>query len=256
MKDFKIFIIFWIAIIGWQNESFSQVVTKLDTITETTNDPFNQICYIETYRDRIFLRNRTYKSTGFLIAPNVILTAGHNLYSNKLSKVTNIKIVLGRYKENAAFDVIEIKGEFICQNTIIVHPNFKWNRINFDFGIVIIPDSVLENIANWPSTVSFKLDKKYELKIGDTLNVAGFPANNGYDGSLMTNESQICNNIIENKISHKFNTQTGNSGSPIWVNVNDERLIVGIHTYANSGTLLDKKHIELIQKWIEQKTIR
>ena len=256
MKQIKRYILISIVLFSFKNQALSQIVAKLDTITETSTEPYNQVCFIETYRVRKFSKNGTFKSTGFFIAPNVILTAGHNLYSNRLTKVTNIKIIPGRYKENSAFDIIELKGELTCQNSIIVHPSFKWNKVNYDFGIIIIPDSLILKTAKWPKSTSFKLDSGVELKIGDTLNVSGFPANNGYDGSLMTYESQICYNVFENKISHRFKTETGNSGSPIWIIKNEESFIVGVHTYANAGTLIDKKYIELIQNWIEQKTIR
>lgn len=256
MKHIKKYILVVIVLFSFNNQVLSQNITKLDTITETSIEPFNQICFIETFRVRKFSKNRTFKSTGFFIAPNVILTAGHNLYSNNLTKVTNIKIVPGRHKDETTFDILELKGELLCQNSILVHPSFKWRRVSFDFGIIVIPDSLISKTEKWPESVSFKLDNGIELKIGDTLNVSGFPANNGYDGSLMTYESKICNSIIENKISHTLKTETGNSGSPIWINKKEERFIVGIHTYANAGTLIDKKYIELIQKWIEEKTIR
>lgn len=76
-------------------------------IDDTNIEPFNQICYIETYRLRT-LKSRKYKSTGFFISPNVILTAAHNVFSNSLTKVTKIKIIPGRFKENSTFDIIEL----------------------------------------------------------------------------------------------------------------------------------------------------
>lgn len=224
---------------------------ELKKIADTSIEPFNQVCSIETYRVRK-LKNRNYQSTGFFISPNVILTAGHNLFSNNLTKVTNIKITPGKFKENNTFDILELKGEKLCQSSITVHPDFNWNKVNYDFGIIIIPDSILEN-KNTPKTPVFNLNQNYALNIGDKLNVAGFPASQGFDGSIMTHESQLCQKFTAKKISHSFDTRTGNSGSPIWVEKNSERSLVGIHTYAEASTRIDLEYINLINSWIEEK---
>lgn|SRR5690606_32474184 len=71
----------------------------LDTITNTHVSPFDQICYQEIFRKRKFLKDRSYQSTGFLISQNVVLTAAHNVFSNKLTKVTKITLFPCRHKE-------------------------------------------------------------------------------------------------------------------------------------------------------------
>jgi V8-like Glu-specific endopeptidase len=168
--------------------------------------------------------------------------------------VTEIVIYPGRYKDQYSFDSIRLSGKVVCQNSIAVHPSFSWNRKNYDFGIIVIPDSLLKKTKNWPSKSCFSLDTAYELRGADTISVAGFPASNGYDGSLMTYEVQKCK-AIQNKIFlHDFDTQTGNSGSPVWVENYGKRIIVGVHTYANTGTRIDKEYINLIMEWISQKT--
>lgn len=234
----------------------SQSVKQLDTITKTTLEPFSQICYQEIYRVRKLKKDRTFQSSGFLIAPNVVLTAGHNLYSDTWTKVTNIVIYPGRYKDNYSYDSIELSGESLCQNSIVVHPKYYWNKAAYDFAIIVIPDSLIKKTKNWPSKACFTLDTTYVLKQGDTTSVAGFPASHGYDGSLMTYEVQKCGNVNEKTFSHEFDTQTGNSGSPIWVEANGQKKIVGIHTYAVTGTKIDKEYIQMILNWIGQKNCR
>jgi V8-like Glu-specific endopeptidase len=234
-----------------------QVIKKLDTVVNTSIEPFSQICYQEIYRVRKFKKDRPFQSSGFLIAPNVVLTAAHNLYSDKWTKVTNITIYPGRYKETYSYDSIELSGELICQNTIMVHPNFYWKRANYDFGIIVIPDSIIKKTKNWPTKSVFTLDTAFVLKQGDTISVAGFPADPKYkyDGSLMTYEVQKCGNVAAKTFSHEFDTQTGNSGSPIWVEINGERKIVGVHTYAVTGTKIDKEYIKMILSWIDKKNL-
>lgn len=233
-----------------------QTIKKLDTIVNTSVEPFSQICYQEIYRVRKFKKDRPFQSSGFLIAPNVVLTAAHNLYSDKWTKVTNITIYPGRYKDRYSFDSIMLSGEVVCQNSIRVHPNFYWNKPDYDFAIIIIPDSLIKKTKNWPTKSCFSLDTVFVLKQGDTISVAGFPASHGYDGSLMTYEVQKCGNVATKSFSHDFDTQTGNSGSPIWVESKGERKIVGVHTYAETGTRIDGKYIQMILDWIDKKTFR
>lgn len=230
----------------------SQSISKLDTIINTKIEPFSQVCYQEIYRVRKGpLKNRPYQSTGFLIAPNIILTAAHNLYSDKWTKVTNIKIFPGRYNNEYSYDSIEISGEKLCQYSIKWHPKFYWNKVDYDFGIIIIPDSIIKKAKNWPSKSCFVLDTAFQLKKGDTINVAGFPASHGYNGSLMTFETQLCGDVKNKSLAHEFDTQTGNSGSPIWVESNGQKKIVGVHTYALAGTKIDTEYVKLILNWIQ-----
>ncbi|MCW3071585.1 MAG: hypothetical protein JWO44_1475 [Bacteroidetes bacterium] len=227
-------------------------LTPLKIITNTNVEPFSHICYQQISRKKIF-RSSNYMSTGFLIRRNIILTAGHNIYSNAFSTVSNIKIFPGRYKETYTYDVIEIPGTELCQASIRVHPNYSFtknNKIDYDFGIIIIPEAILKNTKNWPTAASFELDKLYTLEPGHEIHVAGFPASHGYDGSLMTAQQQACGNVNEKTFSHEFDTQTGNSGSPVWVEINGKRIVVGVHTFAEAATKLTLENIDHITKWI------
>jgi V8-like Glu-specific endopeptidase len=244
-------LILFSALIAYQCAS-GQVKSKLDTIADIHQEPYSHVCYQEIYRVRKFGIDRSFQSTGFLIAPNVILTAGHNLLSNSLTKVTNIKVFPGRYKNEYAYDSIELSGEFVCQNAIRVYPDFYWNKMDYDFAIIIIPDSLIAKTKHWPKASSFILDSSFVLKENEVIHVAGFPASHGYDGSLMTNESQKCGKVNDNNFSHNLDTQTGNSGSPIWVESNGKRIVVGVHTYANVGTKLSEDYIKLIFQWMHK----
>ncbi|MGY6522716.1 MAG: trypsin-like serine peptidase [Mongoliitalea sp.] len=144
---------------------------------------------------------------------------------------------------------IELNGEEFCKNSIIIHPNFNWRKVNYDFGVIIIPKS---STKKKPKNSVFKIERNFELQIGEKLNIAGFPANNGYDGTVMTFEDEICEKFTTKRIIHNFNTNTGNSGSPIWVEKDSIRYLVGIHTYSKTATRIDKEYIDLIYSWIKK----
>jgi V8-like Glu-specific endopeptidase len=202
-------------------QAFSQMPTKLDTIVKTEQPPYNKICFLHVYRHGIH-GGSWYASTGFFIAPNIILTAAHNIHTVWGSKVSAIEIVPGKYYEHYPYDSIEIKGENNCDNAIRTHPNYKFSnrqseRIKWDFGIIIIPEKKLEDSPKIGRDQEFVLDSMFTLRQGDILNVAGYPADPayGYDGDFITFQQDKCGQVSTKTFSHQLDTYTGNSGSPI-----------------------------------------
>jgi len=235
----------------------AQFPSPLDTITKTTSDPYDKVCYLYITRAHPF-GSGYYESTGAFIAPNIILTAAHNIYSPVTSKVTKITIVPGKYYKTRPFDSLVIKGENACDLAIRTHPNYSFlmrsaNRMKWDFGIIIIPDDVLKSNPKITSAQAFVLDTTYVLKEGDTLNVAGYPADYdyGYNGNFMTHQSDLCGRVYPKTFYHQLDTYRGNSGSPIWVNVNGKRIIAGVHTFENAGTRLDKDDLDILYGWLK-----
>jgi len=231
---------------------FAQTPAKLDTIEKTKVGPFDQVGYQLISRKRRLRKDANFHSTGFFIAPNVILTAGHNIFSTGWSKVDRIEIRPGRYGDSTSYDPIVISGEAACQAAIRVHPDYDFgskNRIRYDYGIIIIPEHLIRN-RRWPTRAAFELDSNYVLREGDSLHVAGFPASGGYNGSLMIYQKDTCGNIRTRSFEHDFDTHTGNSGSPIWVEVNGRRIIVGVHTFGGAGTTIARDDVQRILGWI------
>jgi len=247
----KLLIAFPFLLLSFQSQS--QVVSKLDTITETKVIPFSNICQQQITRKKFLGKKSTFLSTGFLIRPNIILTAGHNVYSNSLSKVVKIKVYPGKNNDNTAYDAIEIKGESLCQLAIRVHPSYNFtknDRIKWDFAVIIIPDSIIQRISNWPSSSAFSFDINHRLKENDSIFVAGFPASGGYSGEIMTYQSGLSGQLSTNKFTHGFDTHTGNSGSPVWIEKDMKRIVVGVHTFAGAATLLEENNLNYVLQWL------
>lgn len=123
------------------------------------------------------------------------------------SRVTNKKIVPGKYFQQKPYDSIQINGETNCTNAIQTHPNYAFTqssgkRIKHDFGIIIIPQQNLPTSFQNLSKTAFALDSNFILKRGNTLNVAGYPADPEYDyeGDFITFQSDTCSaQILESR---------------------------------------------------------
>lgn len=240
-------------------DAMAQFPSHKDTIGQTTVEPYSKICYMRICRKQTFKKDKWFKSTGFFIRPDVILTAAHNIHSPKMSRVSHIKIFPGRYYESYPFDSIEIKGEANCFNAIRTPEPYsfgkrKKKRKPYDFGIIVVPENVLASNAKIDSTVVFTLSLTEKLHAGDTIQVAGYPAEKkaNYNGELMIYQKDTCRQVYRKTFSHLLETYRGNSGSPIWKTSNGIRYVAGIHTFKKSATRLDEENLRLLLNWLKE----
>jgi len=221
-------------------------------VTSTSQQPFNKICHLRVHRKRSLKKNKWYNSTGFFIARNVILTAAHNIHSQGFTKVDFVEINIGQCEDIQLFPAIKLKGLYTCSKSIFTPKAYKlsqkWTkRILNDYGVIIIPDKYIPKDFEWQN--EFQLNKTYQYH--NPMQIGGYPANrkNGNNGKKMYHQQKDIVIKNANVYTHSFDTEGGNSGSPVWDNANT---VVGIHTFKRSGTLLDEKALKNINKWIEK----
>lgn len=221
-------------------------------ITDTSQQPFNKICHLRVHRKRALKKNKWYDSTGFFIARNVILTAAHNIHSQRFTKVDSIEINIGQYEDEQLYPAIKLKGLYMCSKSIFTPREYKlsqkWTkRILNDYGVIIIPDKYIPKDFEWQN--EFQLNKNDQSD--GLMQISGYPANRekGYNGKKMYHQQKDIVIKNANVYKHSFDTEGGNSGSPVWDNTNT---VAGIHTFKRSGTLLDEKALKNINKWIEK----
>lgn len=185
-------------------------------ISKTTVSPYYGIAYLTVS----FTNGKSYRGTAFMISPNVMLTAGHNLYEEGY-KVKNITAYPGRsgdYKPLTA----TVKKFYL-------DTKYTGTQADWDYGIIVLD----KNIGN--STGWFGLHaQSNSSSIGTTkITVTGYPAD--LAGYKMWKDTGNVSSITDYRFKHNADTYGGNSGSPTYAyNSSYGYQAYGIHTHGGN----------------------
>ena len=198
-----------------------------EKITNTEQEPYSAICFLH-----LFFEEGGYRGTGFLIGPNLLLTVAHNLYSDVTDDnvvnptfVKKIDIYPGaetNSTENGAvtpFEIVGVESFYIPTEYYNLEMSGNDNSNNYDWGICIL-DSNIGYETGW-------------LDIGVTsndisngnINVIGYPGDSKFD--MYSSEGEILG-ITDYKFFHTADAVGGNSGSPVFINGDNNYIVQGI----------------------------
>lgn len=191
--------------------------------------------------------NGTAWGTGTLIGPNIVLTAGHNLYDYERRIFSeNLQYLPAMNGKLLPFGMPRVVKHF-------VHPDYvKFGRE--DYGLLILDQPIGETTGYFGIAT---LDPK---DLGSkTINVTGYP------GDKVAGRSKIyemwgmggSTSLIDNNhISYTIDTYCGQSGSGVWYQEGDNYFVVGVHVLGNStvnqATLMTKQRYQQIKQWITE----
>jgi glutamyl endopeptidase len=226
--------------------------------------PYAYICLIEMYRVSTDGKPVSFvnRSTGFLIAPNVIVTAGHSL-SEKETRIQRIELY--------PFQNSQVKSErrYVASDkefSIRKVPEYDnpYCFVKDDFGVIILNNPDLpdwtQNHFNWLSD-----DYTREpLRSQQPIWIAGYPIDKP-DFELWEQTGPIIE-TTDRCLLHPFTTTKRNSGSPIWTVEEGAFRVVGIHVSGNaascgarpenrpfgSAVLITPRVFEMIDSWIRE----
>ncbi len=233
-------------------------------VEDSSLAPFSYICLIEMYRVTeegvpVSFVNR---STGFLIAPNVIVTAGHSL--NELeSRIQRLELYP---RQN---NLVKSPLRFVVESPdFVIHKVPEYNNpycyVKDDFGVIILKQDVLpewtQQHFDWPADFY----RSNTPLPGQPIHIAGYPIDRP-DFELWAESGKVVE-TTDRCLLHPFTTTKRNSGSPVWTFINGQPRVVAIHVSGNAASCGAKPHnrpfgsavlitprvYDTIQGWIQQ----
>jgi V8-like Glu-specific endopeptidase len=239
------------------NECVQAQDTLVSMKVENTSDiPFSVVCQLEVQRKSIktlWLWKSKHQSTGFFITPNTIMTNAHNVYSNFFTRVTDININPGRNLDFIALDPKTIVGRKQVKNTVKIPKEYSFyqvssRRVNHDYAIIQLANySTFNNIA-------FELAKVDSLvSVNDNVIILGYPGETKSGKEQYLAEGKLTS-INDKTIEYNISTETGNSGSPVYVFSNGIYYVIGVHAFPNQATKINREVIEKIKAWTTHST--
>ncbi len=216
-------------------------------------DPNTFIAHIKVYRNR----NRVFNATVSFISPNVIVGAGHSFRERWYSKIRKIEIFIGQRNENGINTYIA-KHTFNRKDIELwVHSKFqKSGNPDYDYALVSLNKNIVDRYFKLATFNSVK------SKI-DSVHINGYPGDKGNIELWTKNTTK--NNITEkqNVLLHNMYTFTGDSGAPIWCEVDNNLYILGIHGTGhyrngkcNAGVKIKNEYITAFNSFISSSKIK
>lgn len=180
--------------------------------------PWRCICHLIIKR----ANNRFAFGTGWLAGPRIVVTAGHCIFDPDLGAAgwaAEVTVVPGRAGDSAPFG-------YQAGARLEVHPRFA-NQLDqaYDFGAVILPDSRLSNQVGW---FGFGVFPDQDIRMS-LVNTGGYPFDKPF-GTAWYNGGRI-SDLDEQYLYYMLDTESGDSGSPVFRTTDDgQRIVVAIHT--------------------------
>ncbi len=179
--------------------------------------------------------------TGTLIGKDVVLTAAHNLYHKQYGRVETIDVIPG-YSSGG--------GPFGTKQTSAFNYNDDFENdqsLKNDYGIIRLGSSFagtgflgMGNLSN--SDLSNAL-----------LNIAGYSEYGSY-GDRLYFHSGGTTSYDQDSIQYNLDTEEGASGAPIFIRINSQIYVIGIHAEGyysgNKAVRLNQRVYADLTRWI------
>lgn len=205
-------------------------------IENTASFPHSAICFLITTKFR-----RSARSTGFFIAPDTIITAGHSL-KGWFGLVSSVQVIAGRDGRDYPF------GSVWGRRWRVSDAWYSRGSVAADYGVIKLANGDLgEKVGHFDFDVL--TDEELERA---TLTTSGYPSDVPNSRRQHTN-SGPCSNARPKRLEYMLDTWKGASGSPVWVERDGKPVVVGVHNYGhcpNKATRVTEAVAEDFRRWI------
>lgn len=194
-----------------------------------------------------------YIGTGWLVAPRLVLTAGHCVYmDDEGGWASTIEVIPGRDADTRPF------GSAISHDLRSVTGWTQDGNSDCDYGAILLPaDKRFGEQLGWFGYAVRPDDYLRQV----TLNLAGYPGDGGKAGQQVQGtqwfNSRGVLDVMPRQITYEIDTFGGQSGAPVWeMAANGSRYGVAIHTHgmstSNGATRIVREVFDNIVLWAGQ----
>jgi len=204
---------------------------------DTLDIPYRLICELKI-TDGFGLEA---SATGFFISPQCVITAGHSVYDLGRGWAKEIEIYPGVKGRSYPF------GKATSRRFRSVSGWANDENENYDYGAILLKD-----------------DSLYHQVKGffayNQINTIDWIQNSGYPEDRPLQQLKTEGRLLDEdtfKFYYNLDTNTGSSGSPIFVNVANTYAAVGIHTQGgcpNTALKLNESMREVWDQWVMEST--
>lgn len=201
-------------------------------IFDTTPAPWRYICRLRIFRSD----GREFAGSGFFIGPRCIITNGHALFhQGHFGWASRVMVIPGQNHTAAPFGFQE------SRHFISVEGWTRFRNDGFDYGAIILPDETLfQRVQGY---FGFRA-----LSYQQNIQNAGYPAKKDPLGSLWYHNGEIERKLPQ-LFSYMVDTEGGHSGSPIWINSDGGRYVVGVHATGGCPNRAVRVTNEVAHRW-------
>jgi V8-like Glu-specific endopeptidase len=189
--------------------------------------PLNNVCRLEVKRKKL-TSSPTDFSSGAYIGGGLILTAAHNLHSTFTTEVNGVSVECGvlQHQDGAG------RLEGFTKAMVAEPKDYGFGCLGEDTALLRFPDTSASAFEIAPDDLT--------LSVGQEVHLGGFPGT-GYsvNGNDLYSSTGTILAVTDVFVRYGISTVTGNSGGPVWIDVDGRHILVGVHIAGdgkNDGT--------------------
>ncbi len=221
-------------------------------ITDTSSVPWMYHCYLSFH----FSGHGSFRGSGCLVSPYMVLTCGHNVYDRGwVLYIDQVTIAPGQIQDYEDDPVTRPYGtreglEFVTNTDYITCTNNE--RHDYDYAAMFFSPP-FSGISTY-----IPVEFSASLPVGEILQTAGYPAEvQGESNSkaLWSGSGTVDSYTTAKRLWYTIDSTGGQSGSPVLKDYTGSKRIVAVHafgtTIANGGPRLRAYNQALIEGWME-----